>query len=171
MGMLYTSSPQAYADQKLFLPILEDAMRLTALLILPLVLVAANGAQDDADNKELKKLEGSWLLVSGESKGEALPEKILKNAKLTIVGDKHTVELGEDTIVGTHRLDATKKPKEIDATDTEGPFKGKKMLGIYKLEKDQFTVCFAAPDKDRPTEFTTKSGTGTLLHAWKRAKK
>ena len=55
--------------------------------------------------------------------------------------------------------------------DTEGPFKGKTTLGIYKLEGDEFTVCFAPPDKDRPKEFTTKSGTGVLVHVWKRQKK
>jgi uncharacterized protein (TIGR03067 family) len=79
--------------------------------------------------------------------------------------------VGEDTIVGTHKVDPTKKPKEIDAMDTEGPYKGKTVLGIYKLEKGEFTVCFAPPGKDRPKEFSTKSGTGELLHVWKKKDK
>ena len=41
-------------------------------------------------------------------------------------------------------------------------------LGIYKYENGEFTVCFAAPGKDRPKEFTTKSGTGEFMHVWKK---
>jgi uncharacterized protein (TIGR03067 family) len=124
-------------------------------------------AQDDAE-KELKKAEGIYVMVAGEPKGEKLPEKIVKTGTLTIKGDKHTVKLGDDSIIGTHKLAPTKKPKEIDATDTEGSFKGKTYLGIYKLEKGVFTVCFAPPGMDRPKEFTTKSGTGEILHVWKK---
>jgi len=58
-------------------------------------------------------------------------------------------------------------PKAIDRKDTAGMFKGKTALGIYKLEKGEFTICFAAPGKERPTEFTTKSGTGVFLYVWK----
>ena len=39
---------------------------------------------------------------------------------------------------------------------------------IFKVEEDVFTVCFAAPGKDRPTEFTTKDGKATMLQFWKR---
>lgn len=140
-----------------------------ALLALTVGLLIAAAAKDDG--KELKKLDGTYVMVSGEDKGEKLPEKIVKSAKLTIEGDKHTVHVGEETIIGTHKLAPTKKPKEIDAMDTEGPFKGKTTLGIYKLEGDEFTVCFAPPDKDRPKEFTSKSGTGAFVHVWKRQKK
>lgn len=145
-------------------------MRLHALLFISLGFLSAADAKDDG-KADLKKLEGTYVMVSGEDKGEKLPEKTIKSAKLTIEGDKHTVKIGEDTIIGTHKLAPTKKPKEIDAMDTEGPFKGKTTLGIYKLEGDEFTVCFAPPDKDRPKEFTSKSGTGAFVHVWKRQKK
>ena len=129
-------------------------------------LIAAE-AQDDAE-KELKKLEGNYVLVSGEANGEKLPETIVKAATLTVEGNKHTVKIGDDTIIGTHKLAPTKKPKEIDSTDTEGPLTGKTYLGIYKLEKGIFTVYFAPPDMDRPKEFGTKTVPGELLHVWKK---
>jgi len=145
-------------------------MKLHVLFVLSIaLLIAASSSGGDA-KMELKKLEGAWDMVSGESKGAKLPESTVKAAKLTIAGDKHTVKVGEDNIVGTHKLDPTKTPKAIDAMDTEGPYKGKTTLGIYKVENGQFTVCFAPPGKDRPTEFTTKSGTGELLHVWKMKK-
>ena len=146
-------------------------MRRHALMVLTVgLLIAAAAPKDDDAKKELKKLEGNWAMVSGEDKGTKLPEDTVKNAKLTIKGDKHTVKVGEDTFVGTHKLDPSAKPKAIDATDTEGRFKGKTTLGIYKLEGDKFTVCFAPPDKERPKEFSTKSGTGQFIHVWKRQK-
>ena len=146
-------------------------MRRHALIVLTVgLLIGAAAPKDDDAKKELKKLEGTWVMVSGEEKGKKLPDDTVKNAKLTMKGDKHTVQVGEDTFVGTHKVDPAKTPKQIDAIDTEGPFKGKTSLGIYKLEGDKFTVCFAPPDKERPKEFSTKSGTGQFIHVWKRQK-
>ena len=145
-------------------------MKRHAMLLVTVGLLAGAALGQDAA-QELKKLEGAWVMVSGEEKGQKLSDESVKKAKLAMQGDKHTVKVGKDTIIGTHKLDPSKKPKEIDAMDTEGPFKGKAPLGIYKLEGDEFTVCFALPGKDRPKEFTTKSGTGEILHVWKKEKK
>jgi uncharacterized protein (TIGR03067 family) len=112
-------------------------------------------------------LEGTFVLVSGERKGQALSKEVLQAGSLVIEGDKHTVKVGDETITGIHKLSPGKTPKEIDASDTEGPNKGL-TLGIYKFEKGEFTVCFAAPGKDRPKEFTSKSGTGDFVHVWKK---
>ena len=71
-------------------------------------------------------------------------------------------------MASTLHFDATTKPKSIDAKATAGPYKDKTLLGIYRIQGDEFTVCFAAPGKERPKDFTTKSGTGTLVHIWKR---
>src|SRR5206468_7845297 len=67
---------------------------------------------------------------------------------------------------GTIKLDATKKPKQMDATSTEE----KVMLGIYKLDGDRYKVCFAPTGKPRPSEFASKPGSGNLLQVWKRKK-
>jgi len=143
-------------------------MKLYVLPVLAVgLLIAANSSGGDTVKTELKKLEGTWGMVSGEAKGEKLSESTVKSAKLTIVGDKYTVNVSENAITGTQKIDPTMKPKAIDAIDTEGPHKGKTVFGIYKLEKGIFTVCLAPPGKDRPTEFTTKSGTGEILHVWK----
>ena len=129
-------------------------------------LVAAQPG-DDAD-KELKSLEGVYVMVSGVAKGEQLPEKVVKAASLTVEGNKHTVKVGDDTIIGTHKVAPTKTPKEMDCTDTEGPHKGKTYLGIYKVEKGELTVYFALSGKDRPKEFTAKAGPDEILEVWKK---
>jgi uncharacterized protein (TIGR03067 family) len=135
------------------------------LVLIVGLLVAADGPKGDA-----QKLEGTWRMVRGSMDGNELAGEIVRSARLKIDGDKHTVRVGDDTMVGTHRLDPKEKPKTIDVTDTEGPFKGQTLQGIYRIRGNEFTVCFPAPGKDRPTKFTTKSGTGHMLHVWRRYK-
>jgi uncharacterized protein (TIGR03067 family) len=128
------------------------------------------GADDEAIQRELKKFEGTWVMASGENDGKPLAADVVKKARLVIQGERHTVKVGNDTYVGTHKLDPNKSPKTIDVKDTDGPFKGKTLKGIYELTDEAFRICIAPPDKDRPTEFTTKSGTGMLMHEWKKEK-
>jgi uncharacterized protein (TIGR03067 family) len=140
-------------------------MRMHALLVLAVgLLIAADAKDDDAAKKELKKLSGTYVMVSGESRVEKLSEERIKDAKLVIDGNKYTASFGGDAVKGMLKIDPAKAPKEIDATDGEG----KTMLGIYKFEKGQFAVCFAPPGKDRPKEFSVKSGTGDFIHVWKK---
>jgi uncharacterized protein (TIGR03067 family) len=141
-----------------------------ALLIAIVGLVIGADNKEDAAKKDLQRLEGDWVMVSGEQEGEKLPEQMIKESRLTMKGNTHTVKFGEETMKGTHKLDPTKKPKTIDAQH-EGSSKDQTMLGIYELKGDEFKVCFSAPGKDRPTEFTSKSGTGQFVHVWKRQKK
>jgi uncharacterized protein (TIGR03067 family) len=76
--------------------------------------------------------------------------------------------LAEDATskAGTIKLDATKKPKQMDTVSTEKEV----MLGIYELEGDGYRVCFAPVGKPRPSEFTSKSGSGNILQVWEREK-
>jgi uncharacterized protein (TIGR03067 family) len=143
-------------------------MRIHALLLLSVgLLIATDAKNDDAAKKELKNLSGTYVMVSGESKAEKLPEEGIKEAKMIIEGEKYTATFGGDTVTGTLKVDPTKTPKEIDATDSEG----KTILGIYKFEKGQFTVCFAQLDQERPKEFSVKAGTGEFIHVWKKKQK
>jgi uncharacterized protein (TIGR03067 family) len=139
-------------------------MRRFALLASALCLLAADKPQGGA-----KALDGTWALVRGEQDGVALPASVVRVSKLTIEGERHTVKLGEDELIGKHTVDAAKGT--IDTTDTEGPLAGRTLKGIYRLKGDELTVCFAAPGDERPTELSTEKGTGHLLHVWKRQKK
>ena len=113
-------------------------------------------------------IEGIWALTSGEQDGQDITEGDLNKSKLEIVGDQHTVTLGDVILKGTHKLDSSQSPMTIDVSDTDGPFAGKSMKGIFKLEDDVFTICIAASGEERPMQFSTKDGKATLLHVWKR---
>ena len=113
-------------------------------------------------------IEGTWKLISGEQNGQEEPADDIGRSQLKIVGDQHTVTVGDSVMEGTHKLDTSRTPMAIDSTDTAGPFENVSLQGIFKVEGDIFTVCFAAPDVERPTEFTTQDGKATMMHVWKR---
>ena len=112
--------------------------------------------------KELEALQGEWTLVSfinpagREMKG--------KKGQLTIKGDRWIIST--DKFSQTFKIDPSKNPKTIDLIFPDKTF----MLGIYKLEGDQLTVCQKVGPKGpaRPEEFNTD---GKLLFVWKREKK
>lgn len=126
---------------------------------------------DAADKKELKRFSGSWQAVSAVRDGKEAPKETAAKITLTVKGEKYTFKIpGGEAIEGTHKLDPSKKPKEIDAVRSTGKDKGEKILGIYELTKDTYKVCLAPPGKDRPTEFSSKEGSGHRLLTFKRAK-
>jgi uncharacterized protein (TIGR03067 family) len=146
-------------------------MRVFVALIVVLGLVRAGDAQDAA-RKEMSRLEGKWSMVSGKSDGREMPKELVKTGRRVAKGGETTVEVGGRVLFKARfRIDPAKKPKAIDYTMTEGPTKGKTQLGIYELDGDTVKFCFAAPGKERPTEFTADEGSQRTLSVWKRDKK
>jgi len=146
-------------------------MKLRALLVTTAVLLVA--ADDRADVKaEQDKLQGTWRLVSLEVNGEKATRGELKKEQTMVVeGEKFTSTIDDKhSFKGTFKLDPSKKPKAVDAVVTEGEFKGKTLLGIYEVDGDTLRACYAAPGKERPTEFASKPGSGCHLYVYKREK-
>ena len=145
-------------------------MRVVGIGIL-LLAVGDPGVAQDA-KKETAQLEGEWTMVSGEIDGQSMPEEMRKTARRVVKDGETTVTIGDRLFMKARfSIDPAKKPKTIDYTMTGGPTEGKTQLGIYELDGDTVKFCFSAPGKDRPTEFTTKEGSGRTLSVWKRAKK
>jgi len=145
-----------------------------ALSVLAIVfLVAAEDSKDEAIKKELAKMKGTWKAVSLEIDGnKPIPDDMLEKLQCVIDADgKGTVQFDGATILAaTNKIDPTKKPKTLDATFTEGDMKGETSLAIYELKDDTLKYCRATPGKDRPTEFSSKPGSGQTLVVYKRAK-
>lgn len=142
---------------------------LRALLTLILFGSALVAADADAD---LKAMQGTWVIDKAMLAGRDHTEDF-QGMKLTIAGDKYTVDFGKNTDKGTVVLDPAKTPKRIDITSAEGPFKGKTLPGIYELKGDTLVLCCDADGdaKKRPEKFAAPDTTRTMLLTYKREKK
>jgi len=145
-------------------------MRLLMTAVLSLFFVGAD--TPDAVKKEMTRLEGEWTMVSGEIDGTAMVEQQLKAMKRVAKDGVTTVTMSGQTFMkAKFSVDPAKKPKTIDYTVVEGPTKGKMQYGIYELDDDTVKFCFSSPGKDRPSDFTTKAGSGRTLSVWKKEAK
>src|SRR5262245_23838733 len=126
--------------------------------VLAVGLLVGPGLADDA-KKDQEKMAGEWTMESGERNGEKLPDEIVKTLKRVVKGNEHTVlRDGETVAKGKVKLDAAKKPKEIDISLSGGEADGKLIKGIYELDGDTLKICYGMPDGDRPKEFAAKEG-------------
>jgi len=118
------------------------------------------------------ELTGTWQAVSYSLDGNKAPDEDMKKIKLSIDSEGKTAALrdGQVFIASTTRIDPARDPMTIDVTFTEGEARGRTALGIYKIEDDVLTICRTAPGKARPTEFSSRPGSGQTLMAYKREK-
>lgn len=138
-------------------------------IIALLLLLPVSFAHDD--KKDLSSLEGEWTMVSGSASGQSMPESMVKTAKRVAKDGETAITInGQIFFKAKYTIDSSKSPKTIDYDMTEGVTKGKKQLGIYKIDGETVTFCFGAPGKDRPDDFTSKPGSERTLSVWKRAK-
>jgi len=145
---------------------------LGALFTAIVALGAADDAKDEAIKKDRKQIEGTWRVVSLEVRGEKFKEEDAK--ALTVVngadGSWSLRDQGEERSKGTSTFDPTKNPKTIDFTTTIGDDKGKLCFGIYELGEKTRKLCIAPAGMERPTEFSSKPGSGHILVTLEREK-
>jgi len=127
-------------------------------------------ANSKAVAAELKKLQGTWQLLSAETDGKAMPEEQARQIRVIIEGDHHTVTFDGKIVAEKVKftVDPTTVPKSTEDTLDREPHKAKKIRGIYLLEGDKLTSCVGAIDAPRPTEFASKPGSGQSLRRFQR---
>jgi uncharacterized protein (TIGR03067 family) len=138
----------------------------------PLVAAQAQGQSADA---ELKKFQGTWVMISGEMDGRKVDDAHVKQSRITFVGDKMEVIVPhqhKDTIFATVvKLDTTKNPKEMQWVRSSGPHAGITMTAIYEFEgPDKVKFCFDPAGSAAPKTFATDKGSGHIFQTWKRVK-
>ena len=153
-------------------------------LTLPFVVLAIAGlfaaavaeAKDNkVDQEELKRLQGTWVLVSGEMEGKKVAAEAIEASRMTYSGDTITLNTPHQSkqpiTSKVKRLDPKKAPREMEWVRSAGPGAGRTMQAIYEFYgMDTYKVCFDPAGKGRPKEFATTSAGCKILHVWKRAK-
>jgi uncharacterized protein (TIGR03067 family) len=125
-------------------------------------------AQDPA-KQELEKHQGSWLAVSFRRDGQETPAEIVRTITRTVERDHIVWKRDGKSFAGTTVvLDPGQDPHAIDVIPDGGPSRGKRVLGIYKIEKDTLTLCMADPDQPRPRQFKAEKGSRHTLMVFKR---
>jgi uncharacterized protein (TIGR03067 family) len=122
----------------------------------------------DAQKEELKKLSGTFVVTAFERDGEKYTADKLKKMKVVQKGGDYTFHDGDDITMGKDTVFPEKDPKECDSLYLNNTAKGEVVKGIYKIDNDTVTYCWADPKKDRPKEFATKKDSGLTLMTLKR---
>jgi uncharacterized protein (TIGR03067 family) len=131
--------------------------------------VAAVAADDEANKKDLDRMQGSWKVTSLLDSGKEMPAAEVEKMRMEIAGNKMSIYVGTEKVSNvTFTIDAAKKPGHIDLrSDRE---KGT-VHGIYQIDGDTLKMCTGQPEQERPTEFASKAATKTDLLVLKREKK
>ena len=134
-------------------------MRHTSILLVLVLSTSLLTAGGDTKT-DLKAMEGTWKATLVEANGKpAGDEEKSAPFKLVVKEGKFTVYFGDKLLTnGTIKLDQAKTPKEIDAEQGDGPYKGKVQKGLYEIKPTEMRVIFAEPGKERPTSFKTREG-------------
>jgi uncharacterized protein (TIGR03067 family) len=143
-------------------------------MILPVAVVAgllapADDPPSEAVKRELERHRGAWQVESLEREGKSSPPGINRSIRRGVEGDRAVWERDGEVFARTRiELDPTVRPAAIDVVPEEGPSKGRRVLGIYRLEGHRLTNCTAAPGDPRPREFQAEPGTGRTLTSFRR---
>jgi len=135
----------------------------------------AAGLEGDQAGKDLQKLQGTWVMVSGEWDGKKVADEHVAAGKIVYDGDKITLSVphqaAETIVADVVKIDTTKDPNKLHFVRKNGPSAGKIIVGIYKFDgDDQYHFAFDPTGAATPQEFTAKEGTGHIKHTWKRIK-
>ncbi len=118
--------------------------------------------------EQLRALEGHWAFTRLETDGAEMPAPSFPTAQLLIDGDRFRMESPEATYEGVFNIDVERKPSHIDIEFVEGPETGEWSYGIYRLDKDELTICLGLTGASRPTRFATTKGSGHALEHLRR---
>jgi uncharacterized protein (TIGR03067 family) len=118
---------------------------------------------------DLEKLQGNWHVTTLELDGRDMPAEPFEGAMIVIENNNFTSLNMGGTYEGTVELDQTTEPKSFDMLFRGGHAAGTRNLGIYKLNRERWTICVATRGDARPKRFATKPDTGVALETLERS--
>jgi uncharacterized protein (TIGR03067 family) len=146
--------------------------RFAGLFVLGMLIAVGSLSGQDA-KKASSKVEGEWKPT--EFKEDGKEGNIADDMRMIFKDDTFLVREGDQVHVkGTFKVNAARKPHEIDMEFTEGPenFQGKTGKGIYAIDGNTLKIALKAPGLDeRPKEFASAEGSKIFLLVLERVKK
>jgi uncharacterized protein (TIGR03067 family) len=148
--------------------ILALALALGALLLLLFALPLAGDEPAKDKDPDQAAMQGKWKLKWLETDGTKRdPTDEEKGKELVVTGNQMAFGETKFSFTVTSKTDPKLFDVTLKADDKELLFEG-----IYKLEKDELTLCVFLDEgceKRRPTKFETKQGSMIVLVAFGRA--
>lgn len=146
-------------------------MKTACTLVLGMSLLPFAVMDEEANKKDLTKMQGDWAAVSMIRDGQRIPDDDAQALFRTVKDDTYAVtRFRKPAGKGTFKIDASKSPRRIDAMPAM-PAGAKPLLGIYEWNGEKLRQCLAPPGKDRPREFGAAEGSGHTEIVWEREKK
>ena len=136
-----------------------------AVLMCSAVALAQNPPQTpaakDANAKAFETLQGTWIITSFNGQASEAGVEV----GLVVAGEKYHQTVGEQVPErGGLKIDASKKPIEIDLVITEGNDAGKTQLGVFEITGDKLTMKLGVPgETKRPTGLAAEEGFFVLI--------
>ena len=109
------------------------------------------------------KFDGTWVPVSEEINGIALPKAAFEKQKLVLRDSTYSFT-AESTDKGVVQYSGDK----MDIYGKEGVNTGKHITAIYKYENELLTICYNLAGDSYPTGFETKSKPTLFLAVFKK---
>jgi uncharacterized protein (TIGR03067 family) len=148
---------------------------MNASLLVALALAVGAPATKDPPKKEAPSVVGEWAGEKAVQGGQERPVPP-GGVSITFTADgKFLVREGkrEKPEEGTYKVDTKANPAQIDIMPPEDKAERGNVRGIFKIEGDTLTLCFAGSkdDGERPTKFESPEGSRTMVMTLKRVKK
>jgi uncharacterized protein (TIGR03067 family) len=150
-------------------------VRLISLVTLGLLLACSGRslwAADQATERETKKLQGTWEIVSQEMDGTVMPKSHFEDTRVLFKGEAFKTEVkGKVVAEGTWKLVGVRgKVIEVDEITAAS---GRNVAGttpaIYEwVNENTFRWCQPVEKGSRPTEFTARKGSRQEMLEYRR---
>jgi uncharacterized protein (TIGR03067 family) len=126
-------------------------------------------AFDDAKKDDADAIKGKWAAVSIRQGGVTVTDQSVKSFKFHFDGKEYVNTAPGQSEEGGYKIDSSKSPKTIDFDIKTGNDKGKKQVGIYKLDGDELTIVAAmAGETERPKSLEPGANDPVLVIVLKR---
>jgi uncharacterized protein (TIGR03067 family) len=113
---------------------------------------------------DLDQMQGQWEPVEIIADGRALGREEIAHIKVSITGNRYSVETRDGQDGGSLTLDPAQQPRRMDITTQAGDH----VPAIYEITGDTMRACYALGGAPRPDDFEAGSGSSRVLAKYRR---